>query len=160
MYIKVSDMNLPGNDKYLVSSTKYVTTETAKKILFPAGSIIFPKNGGAVGTNKKRITTQTTTIDLNTMGVIPGAKLTTQYLYSWFLNFDLMSITSGSALPTISAKNMGEQAIAVPPIELQERFPSFVELIDKSRFIVQSQIKDLQELLDSKMDEYFGGDEE
>lgn len=93
------------------------------------------------------------------MGVIPGAKLTTQYLYSWFLNFDLMSIASGSALPTISAKNMGEQAIAVPPIELQERFASFVELIDKSRFVVQKEIKDLQELLDSKMDEYFGGEE-
>ena len=44
-------------------------------------------------------------------------------------------------------------------MELQKNFASFVELIDKSRFIVQSQIKDLQELLDSKMDEYFGGDE-
>ena len=38
----------------------------------------------------------------------------------------------------------------------QKEFASFVELIDKSKFIVQQQIKDLQELLDKKMDEYFG----
>ena len=41
------------------------------------------------------------------------------------------------------------------PIELQNEFAEFVKLIDKSKFIVQQQIKDLQELLDSKMDEYF-----
>ena len=50
--------------------------------------------------------------------------------------------------------------VYLPPLELQNRFADFVHLVDKSRFIVQSQIKDLQELLDSKMDEYFGGDEE
>ena len=43
-----------------------------------------------------------------------------------------------------------------PPIELQNEFADFVKLIDKSKFIVQKQIDDLQELLDSKMDEYFG----
>ena len=43
-----------------------------------------------------------------------------------------------------------------PPIELQNEFADFVKLTDKSKFIVQKQIEDLQELLDSKMDEYFG----
>ena len=60
----------------------------------------------------------------------------------------------------IKAKDLSKIQTIHPPRELQDSFISFVELIDKSRFIVQSQIKDLQELLDSKMDEYFGGDEE
>ena len=46
--------------------------------------------------------------------------------------------------------------INLPPIELQNEFAEFVKLTDKSKFIVQKQIDDLQELLDSKMDEYFG----
>ena len=46
--------------------------------------------------------------------------------------------------------------IIVPPIELQNEFDKFVNQIDKSKFIVQKEIKDLQELLDKKMDEYFG----
>ena len=45
--------------------------------------------------------------------------------------------------------------VNLPPIELQNEFAEFVKLIDKSKFIVQQQIKDLEELLDSKMDEYF-----
>lgn len=60
----------------------------------------------------------------------------------------------------IKAKDLSKIQTIHPSRELQDSFISFVELIDKSRFIVQSQIKDLQELLDSKMDEYFGGDEE
>jgi len=44
----------------------------------------------------------------------------------------------------------------IKPRETEEnQFAEFVKLIDKSKFIVQEQIKDLQELLDSKMDEYF-----
>ena len=46
--------------------------------------------------------------------------------------------------------------VAVPPIKLQNTFAEFVKQVDKSKFIVQKQIEDLQELLDSKMDEYFG----
>ena len=33
------------------------------------------------------------------------------------------------------------------------------EALLNQRFVVQKEIKDLQELLDSKMDEYFGGEE-
>ena len=47
--------------------------------------------------------------------------------------------------------------IYVPDIESQNKFAEFVKLIDKSKFVVQQQIKDLKELLDKKMDEYFGG---
>lgn len=49
--------------------------------------------------------------------------------------------------------------VYLPPLELQNRFADFVHLVDKSRFVVQKEIKDLQELLDSKMNEYFGGEE-
>lgn len=56
---------------------------------------------------------------------------------------------------SISTTELKLMPISVPPIELQNEFAEFVKLIDKSKFIVQQQIKDLQELLDSKMDEYF-----
>jgi len=55
----------------------------------------------------------------------------------------------------LNLKIIGAFPIMVPPIELQNKFAAFVEQIDKSKFVVQQQIKDLQELLDKKMDEYF-----
>ena len=74
--------------------------------------------------------------------------------------YDYKSLSTSTTLPSMTKSTLESLSIGIPPMELQKNFASFVELIDKSRFIVQSQIKDLQELLDSKMDEYFGGDEE
>ena len=44
----------------------------------------------------------------------------------------------------------------VPPIELQERFVSFVAQIDKSKVAVQAAVEKVQLLFDSLMQQYFG----
>ena len=62
---------------------------------------------------------------------------------------------SGAAQPGINAKKYDLLQIPVPPIELQNEFASFVEQVDKLKFNVQKEIKNLQELLDKKMQEYF-----
>ena len=65
--------------------------------------------------------------------------------------------TSGSAIVNISSiKILEKMNFLLPPIELQNKFADFVQLIDKSKFIVQKQIKLLEELLEKKMNEYFG----
>lgn len=61
----------------------------------------------------------------------------------------------GASIPQLTVPMIKNELIPLPPIEEQNRFANFVQLIDKSKFIVQKQIKELQELLDSKMDEYF-----
>lgn len=53
-------------------------------------------------------------------------------------------------------KFLKEQRFLKPDIKKQKEFRLFCEQIDKLISIVQSQINDLQELLDKKMDEYFG----
>ena len=65
--------------------------------------------------------------------------------------------TKGSGIQNIAAVSyVKAMPINLPPMEVQFEFENFCKLIDKSKFIVQKQIDDLQELLDSKMDEYFG----
>ncbi len=133
-YIKVADMNIPGNEKYITTSTKFVSTATAGNGVFPIGTVVFPKNGAAVATNKKRITHVPTCVDLNTMGVTPRVKIDEQYLYLWFQLLDLDSISLVSAIPQISAKTMGAQVIMLPPLNLQEQFAAFVQQNDKSKY--------------------------
>ncbi len=154
-YIKVSGMNLPENDKYIKTSLSFVSRKVAGKTIIPANSIIFPKRGGAIGTNKKRITEQEICIDLNTMAVTPSNELNIQYLYQYFQNLDMGKLYNGSTVPQINNKDIGPLKIKVPPLELQQQFAAFVQQIDKSKFVVKQQIADLQELLDSKMQEYF-----
>ena len=45
-YYKVSDMNTPGNETHMIYASNYISEGYAGKI-FPAGTTIFPKNGGA-----------------------------------------------------------------------------------------------------------------
>ena len=60
-------------------------------------------------------------------------------------------------MPRASMDFLRNFSLIIPPENLQEQFVAFVNQIDKSKFVVQKQIKDLKELLDKKMDEYFGG---
>ncbi len=46
--------------------------------------------------------------------------------------------------------------VTVPPIELQERFVTFVAQVDKSKVAVQKALDEAQILFDSLMQEYFG----
>ncbi len=88
-------------------------------------------------------------------GIEVGERLNPYYFYHYTLTVDLSSMVSGAAIPSLTKTDLLALSIPIPPIELQNEFAEFVKLIDKSKFIVQQQIKDLQELLDSKMDEYF-----
>ena len=79
------------------------------------------------------------------------------YLYEIF-NYNtefLNSKGTGTTFKELSKSNAEQIKIPVPPLDLQNQFASFVKQIDKSKFVVKQQIKDLQELLDSKMQEYF-----
>ena len=67
----------------------------------------------------------------------------------------LKNSTHGSTMQHLTKSDMESQTIILPPIELQNEFAFFVEQIDKLKFNVQKEIKDLQELLDKKMQEYF-----
>ena len=64
-YVKVSDLNLEENKNCIVTSTKFVDRQQNLKNIFPVGSVIFPKRGGAILTNKKRLTSIEVCCDLN-----------------------------------------------------------------------------------------------
>ena len=54
-FFKVGDMNHAGNEMYMYTANNYVSYATVKKLKCnpaPRGTIIFPKIGAAIGTNK------------------------------------------------------------------------------------------------------------
>jgi type I restriction enzyme S subunit len=75
-YIKVSGMNLEGNEIKITNSNMFLNYEDINvNHILPIGTTIFPKRGGAIATNKKRITDIPLCIDLNTMGAIPKPEI-------------------------------------------------------------------------------------
>lgn len=156
LYIKVGDMNLIGNEKNITTSNHRVTEKTAGKGIFELGTILFPKRGGAIGTNKKRLTVSKVCADLNVMGVTPTSKLLSEYLYTYFLFIDLGSLNNGSSVPQINNKDIEPLIIPLPPIECQNQFADFVKVIDKQKFEIQKSLEEMQLLQESLMNKYFG----
>ena len=154
-YSKVADMNLPGNEVYITHTMSYVTLDTAGNSFIPKGAVIFPKRGGAIGTNKKRILIHDTCVDLNIMGVIPGDKINTTYLFAFFLNLDLGALCNGSTVPQLNNKDIGPLRIIIPPLTEQERFALLFSRLDKSKFALQQNIERLEMCRNALMQKAF-----
>ena len=125
-YFKVSDMNTVGNEKYLSFTVQYYTGNKIKKI-FPCNTIVFPKNGGAVFTNKKRILLQPSVVDLNTGALIPYGIVNTEYLFLLFSSIDFREHYKGTALPTVDANFVGKLLFGLPPLAEQKRIVAEIE---------------------------------
>ena len=127
-YFKVSDMNTTGNKKYMVNVINYLVQSYKGKI-FPKNSIIFPKNGGAVFTNKKRILTVESLVDLNTGVYTPNENMFFDYSYYLFLSIDFKKYSKGTALPTIDSEILNSLYFPLPPLAEQKRIVAKIEEI-------------------------------
>ncbi len=87
-----------------------------------------------------------------------NGKTNNEFLYNALkvLEEDISQKGTGSTFKAITKNDVYEILIPNAPINKQDEFSAFSQQIDKSKFILQQQIKSLQELLDKKMDEYFG----
>lgn len=150
-YFKVKDMN--NNELYMKKVENYVGEQYKSKIM-PKNTIIFPKNGGAVLTAKKRILIQDSLVDLNTGGIIPPADCDSMYIFYLFSSLNIKEYVKGSAVPTINSKKLKETLIPLPPLAEQKRIADKIsqlfEQIDKIESASQ-QYTELQSSLRSKL---------
>jgi len=130
-FLKVSDMNLPGNETRITVENNTVDSDdlaALKARTFPAGTVIFPKIGAAIATNKKRVLTKESTFDNNVMGIVPNPdSLIPEFLYTWLLNFDLSRWASDAQPPSMRKTTVEAHSIPVPDIDTQKRLVDEVE---------------------------------
>ena len=152
-YVKVADMNSSENQYEIIKSTRYV--DKCNTGIIPKGSIIFPKRGGAIATNKKRLVNETEIyVDTNIMGMTIIYPPTMSYIKIWFDSIDLGMLQSGTSIPQINNKDLYPLLIPLPPLAEQKRI---VEIVEKL-FVEIDTIKKLQtqyaadaEILKSKL---------
>ena len=120
-FFKVSDMNIPGNERILKKWNNSVSPETAKGLgasTLPAGSILFPKVGGALLTNKRRITERCCCIDNNLMGCTVDEG-NPDFVLLLLEQIDLGNIAKPGPVPAISEGEVREIRAAFPSLEEQ-----------------------------------------
>ena len=91
--------------------------------------------------------------------VIVNKEANVDYLYSYLqLQYEnLRRISNGDGgRGGLNLKIIGNFEVILPEMKLQNEWATYVKKIDSAKDIVKSQLKDLRELLDNKMDFYFG----
>lgn len=125
-FYKVSDMNTEGNEVFMTVANNTIDEKLATELrakIFPKGTIIFPKIGAAIATNKKRILAQKATYDNNVMGLIPDeSKTLSQYVYLWLQGINLSDWGSSSQPPSMSKTTVENVELPLPPLSIQREY--------------------------------------
>jgi type I restriction enzyme S subunit len=133
-FYKVSDMNLPGNEVEMTSARNYVSHETAKRLgarPAPAGTIVIPKIGAAIATNKKRILGVEACYDNNVFGIVPGPRLDARYLLCHLQSIDISRFAHNSgAVPSIRKSELVAYEFALPSLPDQLRVADELDGLD------------------------------
>ena len=133
LFAKVSDMNRLGNEREIASCTNTVSRDVAKHLgatVFERNTIIFPKVGGALLTNKRRILVRETCIDNNLMGcVVTGAD--TEFIFRILSWLDLSMVAKPGPVPAISEGEVREIRTPLPPLLEQTAIVRFLDHADR-----------------------------
>lgn len=140
-YVKVDDLNYC--DKYLTTTKTYVdTNKKIKKI--EKGSIVFPKRGAAILTNKIRILNTEAYMDTNMMSLSTD-KSNLEFLYTVISNVGLYKIADTSTIPQINNKHILPYIISLPSLPEQTAIGSFFQDIDQLIGLQQRKLEVLKE---------------
>ena len=132
-FFKVSDMNLPNNDRVMGSWNNSVARSTASRLganIFPSRTIVFPKVGGALLTNKRRVVERPCCIDNNLMGCIVR-RGNPQFVLLLLEHLDLATIAKPGPVPAISESEIREIRTVIPPLPEQAAIVRFLYHSDR-----------------------------
>lgn len=132
-FLKVSDMNLPGNETYIKDSINTIdeTIQSAIRCnLFPKSTIIFAKVGAALLLNRRRILTKESCIDNNMMGLIVNKEQNFKFYFYVMQSIDFAKYVSSGALPSINQAVIGDIDVAGPPLPEQIKIADILTTVD------------------------------
>lgn len=160
--IKVSDLNSPGNEVSIQSAKHWAPNRAAIKggVVAPRGAVVFPKRGGAIATNKKRLLERDSVLDPNLMAVAPksDSPISNQYLRTWFELIDLQTISSGSSVPQLNKKDLSPLAFSVPSKENIKWFNGIFSFSNDLKVRLRSALNEADELFMSVSGSAFRGE--
>ena len=161
-FIKVSDMTLEGNGTYILNANNYVDFKDVNELgahVFTPGTIVFPKVGAAIATNKKRVLTVQTIIDNNMAGVTVADtnRCNRRFLYHWFKSIDLFKFANVSAVPSITGSRLKLAFVPLPPLSEQGAIAAMIDGIEEAIGQVHEERDGLQSLKASASDALLTG---
>jgi len=136
IFVKVSDTNLNGNEKYILTTKNTIDNKLTEKIgvkICPSDTIVFPKIGMVIYLRKVRILAKAGTFDNNMMGIIPNKDIVDpEFFFYYFLEkIDLTKLCGRTTAPSIRKSEVEKLSVSLPPIPEQKKIGGILLVIDK-----------------------------
>ena len=133
-FLKVSDMNLPGNEVRVTTGVNWVDAKALARLgakSWPAGTVIFPKVGAALLTEKRRILGLRAAFDNNVMGLVADPKiLLSDFLYALMCQVRLGDYAQQGAVPSVNQRHLSGISVHLPPLPVQRRIVDLMGHLD------------------------------
>ena len=153
-FFKVNQLNFCA--KYLFESEYAYDYSSYKN--FNKGTIIFPKRGAAIFTNKVRILDTEGYIDTNLMGLVTKETINNEFLYYWLVSFELSNIADTSSIPQINNKHINPLKIAMPQLDEQILISDILINVDNKLEILKQKKQSFEELKKGLMQKLLTGE--
>lgn len=154
-FYKVADMN--NSALFMDKANNYISEEISRKIKCkpaPKGTIIFPKIGATMATNKKRILTQDSCYDNNIMGLVSNS-INTKFLFYYFSQFCLLDFAKGiGAVPSLDTNKLKKLEIPLPPLPVQEEIVRLLDLLTETTQKYQAELEAELDVRKKQYEEY------
>lgn len=151
LYVKVDDLNY--NDKYVVDTqNKVAEHSTVKRVT--KGSVVFPKRGAAIMTNKVRIIGIDSYMDTNMMA-LTSEKLDSEFLYNIISKEGLYKIADTSTIPQINNKHVEPYEVTIPSLDEQRRIGAYFKQLDHLITLHQRELGKLKKIKLSMLEKMF-----
>lgn len=162
-WFKVGDMNHDENQHVMRHADAWLSVSEVRGLglrLFQPNTVLFPKRGGAIATNKKRLLESPGCADLNVMGITPDHNIAS-YFFTWFDGVDLGGLSDGSNVPQINHKDIEPLVVPLPPLAEQQAIVPEVDrrlsVIDELEAVVQANLTRADRLRQSVLQLAFSG---
>ena len=142
-FFKVSDMNRRGSEKYLLIAANYVDHETLRLMkakAWPKGTIVFPKVGAALKTEKRRLLTMESAFDNNCLGLVPREMVTSEFLFARMCAVRLSEFAQEGAVPSVNQAHVASIPIWLPSLSEQEVVGEVLNSIDHAVASIEVEI--------------------
>lgn len=146
----------------IIETENFITNiglDNSSAKLFPPNTVLVAMYGATAGeTGILRIEATT---NQAVCGIYPNSKLIPEFLYYCLLvkNKELVDQAQGNAQPNISQKKIKNLHIPIPPLPEQKRIVEILheafEAIDQAKANIERNIKNAEELFQSKLEDVF-----
>lgn len=143
-FFRTSDVGAVHRSNNLIMSQDYLNDEGIKNlILFPKGTILFPKSGASTFLNHRAVLGIDGYVSSHLAAIIPNINQVNElYLYYLLTSVDAKDLTIDQAYPSLKLSQISSIRIPLPSIDKQKsivsELDSYQKIIDAAKTIVDN----------------------